>query len=228
MATRLCWLGHATLLLESDNYKILMDPFLTGNPKATMKADEVEANFIIVSHGHGDHVGDAVPIAQRTEAMVIANYEIMGWLQKQGLTKVHGQQHGGSYQFPFGRVKFTQAWHGSVLPDGTYGGNPCGIHLFLKDGCRIYNAADTALFSDMKLIGEDGVDLAILPIGDNFTMGPDDALKAVKFIQPKKVMPIHYNTWDLIAQDANAWAERVRQETPAQPLVPKPGEWIEV
>jgi L-ascorbate metabolism protein UlaG (beta-lactamase superfamily) len=228
MATRLCWLGHSALLLESDGRKLLFDPFLTGNPKAAVKADEVEADFILISHGHADHVGDAVAIAQRTGATVIANYEIVGWLQKQGLTKVHPQQHGGAYTHPFGRLKFTQAWHGSVLPDGSYGGNPCGLHLFLGDGLKIYDAADTGLFSDMKLIGEDGVDLAILPIGDNFTMGPDDALKAVKFLTPKKVIPIHYNTWDLIAQDAAAWAERVKKETSAQPMVVQPGEWVEL
>ena len=118
------------------------------------------------------------------------------------MTKVHGQQHGGGFGYPFGRVKLTLAFHGSMLPDGSYGGNPCGFLIYLKDGKKIYDAADTGLFGDMKLIGEEGIDLAILPIGDNYTMGPDDALRAVKLIQPKKVLPIHYNTWDLIAQDA--------------------------
>ena len=228
MSTRVRWLGHACLLVESDSRKILIDPFLTGNPAAAAKAEDVPADFILISHGHGDHVGDAVAIAKRTGATVIANYEIAGWLQKQGLTKVHGQQHGGSHAFPFGRVKLTLAFHGSALPDGSYGGNPCGFLISTNDGKKIYDAADTGLFGDMRLIGEEGIDLAILPIGDNFTMGPDDALRAVKFIQPKKVLPIHYNTWDLIAQDAPAWAARVSKETKTQPVVLKPGEWADV
>jgi L-ascorbate metabolism protein UlaG (beta-lactamase superfamily) len=211
-------------LVESDGRRILIDPFLTGNPAAAVKADEVPADFILISHGHADHVGDAVAIAKRTSATVVANYEIAGWLQKQGLAKVHGQQHGGAHAFPFGRVKLTLAFHGSALPDGSYGGNPCGFLISTNDGKRIYDAADTGLFGDMRLIGEEGVDLAILPIGDNFTMGPDDALRAVKLIQPKKVLPIHYNTWELIAQDAAAWSARVSKETKTQPIVLKPGE----
>ena len=228
MSTRVRWLGHACLLVESDGRKILIDPFLTGNPVAAAKAEDVPADFILISHGHGDHVGDAVAIAKRTGATVIANYEIAGWLQKQGLAKVHGQQHGGSHAFPFGRVKLTLAFHGSALPDGSYGGNPCGFLISTNDGKKIYDAADTGLFGDMRLIGEEGIDLAILPIGDNFTMGPDDALRAVKLIQPQKVLPIHYNTWDLIAQDASAWAARVSKETKTHPIVLKPGEWAEV
>jgi L-ascorbate metabolism protein UlaG (beta-lactamase superfamily) len=224
MATRVCWLGHACVLVETDGKHLLMDPFLTGNPAAAIKAEEVKADFIIVSHGHGDHVGDAVAIAKRTGATVIANYEISEWFKAQGVANVHGQQHGGGHRFPFGRLKLTLAFHGSVLPDGTYGGNPCGIHLFLNDGTKIYNAADTGLFGDMKLIGEEGIDLAILPIGDNYTMGPDDAVRAVKLLQPKKVLPIHYNTWELIAQDAYGWAKQIRKETSAEPVVLKPGE----
>jgi len=228
MATRVRWLGHACLLVESDRSKILIDPFLTGNPAAAVKPDDVSADFILVSHGHGDHVGDTVAIAKRTGATVVANYEIAGWFEKQGLKKVHGQQHGGSHAFPFGRVKLTLAFHGSALPDGSYGGNPCGFLLYLNDGKKIYDAADTGLFGDMKLIGEEDIDLAILPIGDNFTMGPDDALRAVKLLQPKKVLPIHYNTWELIVQDANAWAARVSKETKSQTAVLKPGDWTDV
>jgi L-ascorbate metabolism protein UlaG (beta-lactamase superfamily) len=228
MGTRVRWLGHACLLIESNGKHILIDPFLTGNPAAAAKADEVPADFILVSHGHGDHVGDAVAIAKRTGATVIANYEISEWFSKQGLTKVHGQQHGGGHGHGFGRVKLTLAFHGSVLPDGTYGGNPCGFLLYLADGLKIYDAADTGLFGDMRLIGEEGINLAVLPIGDNYTMGPDDALRAVKLLQPRKVLPIHYNTWPLIAQDVQAWAARVRQETKTEPIVLKPGEWLTV
>jgi L-ascorbate metabolism protein UlaG (beta-lactamase superfamily) len=228
MSTRVRWLGHACLLIESDGRRLLIDPFLTDNPAAATTADEVPADFVFVSHGHGDHVGDTVAIARRTGATVVANYEISVWLQGQGLTKVHGMQHGGGRNFDFGRVKLTLAFHGSVLPDGTYGGNPCGFLFEFKDGTKVYDAADTGLFGDMRLIGEEGLDLAILPIGDNYTMGPDDALRAVKLLQPKKVLPIHYNTWDVIAQDAAAWAARVRQETKTQPVILRPGEWVDV
>lgn len=229
MATRVRWLGHACLLFESDGRHILVDPFLTGNPAAADKPEKVPADFILVSHGHGDHVGDTTAIARRTGATVIANYEISQWFaHKQGLPKTHGQHLGGSHIFPFGRVKLTLALHGSELPDGSNGGNPCGFLIFFNDGKKVYDAADTGLFGDMRLIGEEGIDLAIVPIGDNYTMGPDDALRAIKLLQPKKVLPIHYNTFDLIAQDAAAWATRVRQETQAEPVVLKPGEWVEV
>jgi L-ascorbate metabolism protein UlaG (beta-lactamase superfamily) len=228
MTTRVCWLGHAALLVDSDGRKILIDPFLTDNPAAAMTADQAEADFILISHGHGDHVGDAIAIARRTGATVVANYEIAGWLEKQGLNKVHGMQHGGGFGFPFGRVKMTFAFHGSMLPDGSYGGNPAGFLLRLNDGKVVYDAADTGLFGDMRLIGEEQLDLAILPIGDNYTMGPDDALRAVKLLQPKKVLPIHYNTWPVIAQDADAWARRVQTETGTPVKVLKPGDWLDV
>jgi L-ascorbate metabolism protein UlaG (beta-lactamase superfamily) len=227
MATRLRWLGHAALLLESNGVHLLIDPFFTDNPKAAAKANEVPADFILVSHGHGDHVGDAIDIAKRTGATVICNYEISEWLGKKGI-KAHGMQHGGGHDFPFGRVKLTLAFHGSMLPDGSNGGNPCGFLIRFQDGMTVYDAADTGLFGDMKLIGEEGIDLACLPIGDNYTMGPDDALRAVKLLNPKKVVPIHFDTFPLIAQDANAWANRVRQETKSKPVVLSPGDWTEV
>jgi L-ascorbate metabolism protein UlaG (beta-lactamase superfamily) len=228
MSTRIRWLGHACLHLETDGVNILIDPFLTGNPKAAIKADEATADFILVSHGHGDHVGDTIAIARRTGATVVCNYEISEWLQKQGVAKVHGQQHGGGHDFAFGNCKLTLAFHGSVLPDGSNGGNPCGFLLKLNDGSVIYDAADTGLFSDMKLIGEEGLDLAILPIGDNYTMGPDDAVRAVKFLKPKRVVPIHYNTFPLIEQDAKAWASRIRKKTKSKPVVLEPGESLEI
>jgi L-ascorbate metabolism protein UlaG (beta-lactamase superfamily) len=228
MASRITWLGHATLLLETGGSRVLIDPFFTGNPACPLKAEQAEADFILVSHGHGDHIGDAIAIARRTGATVVANFEIHEWLMKQGLEKVHGMQHGGGFTFPFGRVKLTLAFHGSMLPDGSNGGNPCGFLITTRDGKKIYDAADTGLFGDMKLIGEEGIDLAILPIGDNFTMGPDDALRAVKLLGAKRVFPIHYNTWPLIAQDATAWAERVRKETATEPVVLQPGQSIEV
>src|SRR6516162_8032275 len=172
MTTRIRWLGHAAMALEAAGYHILIDPFFTGNPKAVISADQAKADFILISHGHGDHVGDSIAIAKRTGATVIANYEISLWLDKQGVKKAHGMQHGGGHPFSFGRVKLTLAFHGSMLPDGSNGGNPCGFLLYLKDGNKIYAAQDTGLFGDMRLIGEEGIDLAILPIGDNYTMGP--------------------------------------------------------
>jgi L-ascorbate metabolism protein UlaG (beta-lactamase superfamily) len=226
MATRVQWLGHACLLIESDGQRVLIDPFLTGNPKAAATAEEVEADVICVSHGHEDHLGDTVAIAKRTGATVVGTYELANWLKTQGLAKLHGMQHGGGCEVvPGVHVRLTVAFHGSTLPGGGYGGNPCGFLITLGDGTRIYDAADTALFGDMALIGEGGLDLAILPIGDYYTMGPDDALRAVKLIKPKAVMPIHYDTFPPIRQDAPAWAARVGQETAAKVFLPEPGEW---
>jgi L-ascorbate metabolism protein UlaG (beta-lactamase superfamily) len=233
MATRVQWLGHSCLLFESDGKHVLVDPFLTGNPSAAAKPDDVPADFILISHGHGDHVGDAVAIAKRTGAKVVTNYEIGLWLQEkpQGLPagQVLGMQHGGGTTLDgVGRVKLTVAFHGSVLPDGKNGGNPCGFLLTFNDGTRVYDAADTALFGDMRLIGEGGLDLAILPIGDFFTMGPDDALRAVTLLEPKRVLPIHYDTFPPIKQDAHAWASLVRSSTSAEPFVLSPGDWIDL
>lgn len=230
MATRVRWLGHSCLLFESGGKHVLIDPFLTDNPRAAAAADEVPADLVVVSHGHSDHVGDAVAIATRTGAPVLTNFEIGQWLQKdQKLPagQVVGLSHGGSKHFEgIGRVKLTVAFHGSSLPDGSYGGNPCGLLFAFDDGTRVYDAADTALFGDMRLIGEGGLDLALLPIGDTFTMGPDDALRAVTLLAPKRVMPIHYGTFAAIDQDARAWAARVRAETAAEPVVPEPGDWV--
>jgi L-ascorbate metabolism protein UlaG (beta-lactamase superfamily) len=231
MSTRVRWLGHAALLIESNNRTVLIDPFLTGNPKAAIKAEDVDAELILISHGHGDHVGDSVAIARRTGATVTSNYEIGEWLQRppQSLTKVEGLQHGGSFVFDKTvRVKLTLAFHGSMLPDGSNGGNPCGFVVTLPDGVKIYDAADTALFGDMALIGEEQLDLAILPIGDYYTMGPEDAVRAVKLLRPRFVLPIHYNTFPPIAQDAGAWASRVKSDTAAQPIVLQPGEWFDI
>lgn len=227
MTTRVRWLGHSTLWLETDGTRILIDPFVTGNPACPVTLDEVDPAFILVSHGHGDHIGDAITLARRSGATVVANYEIYEWLTKQGVKNVHGMQHGGSYRFPFGRVKMTLAFHGSMLPDGSYGGNPCGFLVMGNDGKVVYDAADTGLFGDMLLIGRAGIDLAFVPIGDNYTMGPDDAVEAVKMLGPRKVVPIHYNTWPLLNQDAAAWAARVGRECKAKPVVLEPGDWVE-
>jgi len=227
MSAKVTWLGHAALSLEIDGFNILVDPFLSGNPAASIAPDKVNADFILLSHGHGDHLGDTVAIAQRTGALVITNAELSGWLDKQGVPS-HGQHLGGGFHHPFGYLKLTLAIHGSGLPDGSYGGNPAGFLLTTKDNKKIYMACDTGLFGDMRLIGEEGIDLAILPIGDNYTMGPDDALRAVKMLEPTQIIPIHYNTFDVIAQDPKFWAEQVENETSARVHVIAPGESISI
>ena len=215
--------SHACFSVSVGGIDLLIDPFLTGNELADVSADEVAADYILVSHGHGDHVGDTVAIAQRTGAMTISNFEIHNWLLAQGVENAHPMHIGGGKDFPFGRVKLTIAHHGSALPDGSYGGNPAGFLLTLE-GKKIYHACDTGLFYDMKLIGEGGLDVAILPIGDNFTMGPDDALRAVKLLDPEVVIPIHYDTFEVIEQDPLSFASRVEQETRARCIVLKPGD----
>ena len=227
MSIKVTWYSHATIGLEIGNYKILVDPYFTGNPAATTSADKVAADFILVTHGHFDHVGDVVTIAKRTGAMVVSNFEIAEWMDKQGVKKTHGQHIGGAHDHPFGNLKLTPTLHGSGLPDGTNGGNPAGFVITTKEGMKIYIVGDTGLFSDMKLIGQQGIDLAFVPIGDNYTMGPEDAYKAVELIMPKQVIPIHYNTWELIAQDAEKWAERVRK-LGVKVHVLKPGESLTI
>jgi L-ascorbate metabolism protein UlaG (beta-lactamase superfamily) len=223
MSTQLTWFGHATLGLKTGGYNLLVDPFFSGNPAASAKAADLPADVILVTHGPGDHVGDTAANAKRTGALVISNFEICNWLGKQGV-KTHGQHLGGGHQHPFGYLKLTLALHGSALPDGSYGGNPAGFLLTTNDGRKIYMAGDTGLFGDMRLIGEEELDLAVIPIGDNFTMGPADALRAVKLLQPRHVIPIHFNTFDLIAQDAVAWAEQVERETSAKVHLLRPGQ----
>lgn len=220
---RITYHSHACFGIDVGGTHLLIDPFLTGNPLADVAAEEVDADYILISHGHGDHVGDAVAIAKRTGAMTISNFEIHDWLLAQGVERAHPLHIGGGFDFPFGRVKLTIAHHGSVLPDGCYGGNPAGFLLTL-DGKKLYHACDTGLFYDMKLIGDEGLDLAILPIGDNFTMGPDDALRAVELLEPKVVIPIHYNTFDVIKQDPYTFARRVETETPSRCVVLKAGD----
>lgn len=222
MAIELTWLGHGCWSIHTGKHVLLLDPFLDDSPSAPIKAEQAQADFILVSHGHFDHVADAAKIAQRTGAPVISNFEICTWLQKRGVDSVLPMNLGGGQNLPFGRVKMTIAHHSSELPDGSYGGNPGGFLLTLDDK-KIYLACDTALFYDMRLIGSAGLDLAVLPIGDVFTMGPDDSLEAVQLLNAKRVAPSHYDTWPPIAQDANDWAARVRRHTKAEPVVVPPG-----
>ncbi len=223
MAIDVTWLGHGTWSVAGGGKRILIDPFLDDSPSAPIKSDKIAADYILVSHGHSDHVADCVKIAKRTKATVIASFEICQWLSKQGVKGTIGHNLGGGSNHDFGRVKLTIAHHSSALPDGSYGGNPCGFLLTIENK-NLYFACDTGLFSDMKLIGECGLELAVVPIGDLFTMGPDDAIIATRLLAPRKVAPSHYNTWPPIAQDAAKWASRVKQETSAEPIVVKPGE----
>jgi len=227
MATTLRWYGHATIGMESNGYRLLVDPFFKGNTATTQKPDEIEADYILITHGHGDHVGDAQQIARRTGATIISNAEICTWFARQGF-KTHAQHLGGGYHYPFGYLKMTYALHGSALPDDSYGGNPGGFLLTTLDGKKIYLAGDTGLFGDMKLIGDEGIHLAVLPIGDNYTMGPDDALLAVKLLRAETVVPIHYDTFELIRQDAAAWAKKVAASTETRVVLMKPGDQIHV
>ena len=222
---RLTWHGHATFALETDTGKrVMFDPFLDDNPVSDIKVDEVgHLDYILCSHGHFDHFADAIALAKRTNATLVGTFELVAVAQSRGVRRGHGMNVGGGHDFPFGRVKLTIAHHGSSFPDGSYGGNPCGFLLTIE-GKKIYHACDTGLFYDMKLIGEEGLDVAILPIGDNFTMGPADALRAVKLLEPRVVIPIHYNTFDVIAQDPEAFAARVGAETSARCLVLRPGQ----
>ncbi len=229
MAIKYTYIGHGTHSLDISGQKVIIDPFFTSSPVTDISADSVEADFILVSHGHFDHIEDAVAIAQRTGAKVISNFEIVSWLQGQGVPEeqTHPQHLGGGFTHEFGHLKLTIAHHGSTLPDGSTGGNPAGL-LVSAEGKKIYLACDTALFMDMQLYGEEGIDLFVVPIGDNFTMGPDDAIKAINYVKPKMAVPCHYNTWPYILQDADAWAERVNSETDCKAYALSPGGSLDV
>ena len=203
----LTYFGHSCFLLETSRAKILIDPYFGTETGPRSRVDEVKCDFILVSHGHEDHSSDALAVAKRCDATIVANYEIAEYFGAKG-AKTHGMNPGGGHNFPFGRVKLTIAHHTSSVEAGLhpiYLGVPCGL-LIQADGKTVYHAGDTALFLDMQLIGRAGIDLAMIPIGDNFTMGPEDAVVALGFLNPKLTVPIHYNTWPIIAQDGNAFA----------------------
>jgi L-ascorbate metabolism protein UlaG (beta-lactamase superfamily) len=218
MSFTITWHGHATFSLDVDGHHLVVDPFFKDNPAAKTRAEAVAADFILLTHGHGDHTGDAVALARRTGALVVGNFEICNWMGRQGYDNAHAMNTGGGYDFAFGRLQMTLAFHSSSLPDGTYGGDPGG-YVLVAGGKTVYIAGDTALFSDMQLIGRKGLDVAILPVGDNFTMGPEDALAAIDYLRPRRVIPCHYNTWPPIAIDVAAWADRVRRETASESVV---------
>jgi len=207
---KLRYFSHSAFQITTDTgIVLLIDPFLDDNPTSPVKSDEIEqVDYIILTHAHGDHLGDSFKIAQRTKPMFIAVNELADYCAEKGFD-AHNMHIGGSYNFDFGRVKFTIAHHGSQTPDGTYAGEPAGV-LITIDEKTIYHTGDTGLFYDMKLIGEmNSIDYMILPIGDNFTMGIDDAIKAVDFVNPKFSIPMHYNTWPPIEADPNDFKERL-------------------
>jgi L-ascorbate metabolism protein UlaG (beta-lactamase superfamily) len=206
---KITYYGHSVFLLDDGKYRVIIDPFLEGNPAAPVKPDKIDVQYIVVTHGHGDHLGDAIPIAKRCNATIIAVNELANYASEKG-AKAHNMHIGGAVRLPFGTVKMTIAHHGSVTPDGVYAGNPAGA-LISMDGKTVYHTGDTGLFYDMKLIGDTSpVDVLLCPIGDNFTMGIEDAVKAVEFVRPKLVVPMHYNTWPVIAADPNEFVKRVK------------------
>ncbi len=220
------FLGHSCVTITEGDHKLIIDPFLTGNPLATVKQEEIDAKWVLVSHGHGDHVGDAVAIAKRNKATVIGSFELVNMCAKDGV-EVHAMHIGGAHDFDFGRVKLTIAHHGGGFGEDAsrYTGPPVGF-LVTIGGKTIYHPGDTGLFYDMKLIGEmNAIDLAFLPIGDNFTMGIDDAVKAVEFLKPKKVVPMHYDTFPVVEQNPEDFASRV---TGAEVVILKPGETLDL
>jgi L-ascorbate metabolism protein UlaG (beta-lactamase superfamily) len=223
MSIIITWLGHSAFEVSIDTHIVLFDPFLTNNPLASTTSDRLNPEMIFLSHAHGDHLGDTVSIAKRTGARVVCNFEISQWMEKQGVQNTHGQNPGGGFNHGIVHAKWTMAHHSSSFPDGTYGGEPNGFILTSRGGQRLYFAGDTCLFRDMELIGDEGIDVAFLPIGDNFTLGPADSLKAIRFLRPRYVIPMHYNTWDVIAQNASQWANSVNSDTDARPIVLDPG-----
>ena len=219
---KLTYLGHSAVAVETVAGKVLFDPFLTGNPRASTSADDLNPDLIVLTHAHADHWGDTETIAKRTGATVVGSAEMADYAAAKGLNS-HGMNVGGRHEFPQGTVRYTPALHSNSFPDGTYAGMPMGV-VFEAGGVSIYHAGDTALFSDMSRIGDYGIDLALLPIGDNFTMGPEEAVEATLLLRPKVVVPVHYATFPVLLQDASGFKASVESRAGVTCLVLEPGE----
>ncbi len=219
--------GHSAFEIKTGKHNIIIDPFLDGNKHAKIKPSDVKADYIVLTHAHGDHIGDTFEIAQKNNATIIAVFELAEFVSGKGY-KQHGMHIGGGYNFPFGRVKFTIAHHGSAFEEGgQYMGEPAGV-LISANGKTIYHAGDTGLFLDMKLIGEmNSIDAALVPIGDNYTMGIDDAVKAVEFLNPKLAIPMHYNTFPVVEADPQEFKRKVESIGKKCVVIPF-GESIEI
>jgi len=223
----LTYYGHSAFGIDTGSHKVLIDPFISGNPQARIKAEELVCDAILLSHGHGDHIGDTIAIARRCGALVVTTYELAGYMDSQDV-KNHPMHIGGCREFEFGAVKLTPAFHGGAVEGTNITCTPCGFLFFFNEMC-LYHTGDTSLTVEFELIGRlNKIDLALLPIGDNFTMGPADALEAVKMLKPKTVVPMHYNTWELIAQDPDNFKAKVESQTPAKVRIVKPGATIEI
>ncbi|HEX4641456.1 MAG TPA: metal-dependent hydrolase [Chthoniobacterales bacterium] len=220
--------GHACFAVETGGKTLLFDPFISPNPLAKkIDVNKIPADFILVSHGHGDHVADVVEIANRTGAKVIAPFEVGSWFEKKGVKDVQSMNHGGAAKMDFGRVKLTSAIHSSSMPDGSYGGNPAGFVIESNDG-SFYYSGDTALTLDMKLVGEaTKLNFAVFPIGDFFTMGIDDAVSAANFVGVKKFVGVHYDTFPPIKLDHEA-AIKAAQARGRELILPEIGETIDI
>jgi L-ascorbate metabolism protein UlaG (beta-lactamase superfamily) len=224
---QLTYLGHSAFLITTPTGDILIDPFLSGNPSASIGPDDVHPDYILVTHGHSDHLGDTIAIAKRTGATVIGPAELVTYLAGKGVANVHPMHIGGNRVFPFGELFLTQALHGSSVTENghlIYMGNPCGFVIKTKERTT-YHAGDTGVFLDMELIGRlHPLDIALLPIGGNFTMGIDDAVEAVKMLAPRTVIPMHYGTFPVIAVDPQLFRKKVESSTSARCAVLKPGQ----
>src|SRR4051812_29054542 len=220
--------GHACFAVEAGGKTLLFDPFISPNPLAEkIDVSKVAADFILVSHGHGDHIADVVDIAKRTGAKVIAPFEVGSWFEGKGVKNVQAMNHGGAAKLEFGRVKLTSAIHSSSMPDGSYGGNPCGFLVESSDG-NFYYSGDTALTLDMKLVGESTqLIFAIFPLGDFFTMGIDDAVRAAEFVGVKKFVGVHYDTFPPIKLD-HAAAMKAARIAGKELLLPAIGERLDI